>query len=496
MALGNNGDEMVGMVPDVEDASNHDDKQDEAWNHDDDEEEEVGNDSTGDAEMSVKEEEDDELMDQDDGRLERFRIRGCKYIEQAFRSAYGHISLAWVDLRYGIDLIEAKVVRKKHGDPIKVLYLRDVNGAIEDDLSTAAFGTRLGEAISGLPKLQHLEIEKGGAIVGSVLHGLDELTSLRSLQLTRFFESETSLEFPDIVDGFLKGQRVRNLQSLILDRCCSSCIQAPVATLTHLEQLTVACKEFQGALQIHSLSEGLANGNLTLRELRLYNFEWDEAFGQSFTSALGNPSSTIVVLHLCPRSLNSETWEHALCVLQSNRSLQELSIKIETLGGASLVAIMESIGANPVSGLQKLELGIFSAFSTGALTAFEYVAAVHRLSNNSTLHELHVSFGGHAVVLDDDAYRRLVEAAKQNYGIYKYGNVRRTTWHGPMDRAELRSIGMLNQAGRGYLKADSADIFQGVKVLSNKIIRNGLHSIFIHVRENSQLCLCDQSCAG
>jgi hypothetical protein len=199
--------------------------------------------------------------------------------------------------------------------------------------STAAFGTRLGEAISRLPKLQHLEIEKGGAIVGSVLHGLDKLTSLRSLQLTRYSKSETSLEFPDIIDGFLKVKRLRNLQSLILDCCCSSCIQAAVAMLTHLEQLTVACEELQGALQVHLLLEGLANGNLTLHELRLYNFEWDEAFGQSFTSALGNPSSTIAILHLCPRSLNSETWEQALRVLQSNRSLQELSIDIETLGG-------------------------------------------------------------------------------------------------------------------------------------------------------------------
>jgi hypothetical protein len=157
---------------------------------------------------------------------------------------------------------------------------------------------------------------------------------------------------------------------------------------------------------------------------------------------------------------------------------------------------MESIGTNPVSGLQKLELSFFSAFSTGALTACEYVAAVHRLSNHNTLHELRVSFGGHAVVLDDNSYRRLVDAAKQNYGIYKYGKVRRTTWHGPMDLADLQSIGMLNQAGRGYLKANSADIFQGVKVLSNKIIRNDLNSIFFHLRENPQLCLCDQSRAG
>jgi hypothetical protein len=52
---------------------------------------------------------------------------------------------------------------------------------------------------------------------------------------------------------------------------------------------------------------------------------------------------------------------------------------------------MDSIAANPDSGLQKLELRIFADFSTEELTANDYIAAVHRLSNNITLHELHLS---------------------------------------------------------------------------------------------------------
>jgi hypothetical protein len=134
MALGNNPNKMIGMVPDVDDALNHADEQVEAWTHNDDEEE-VGNDSTDDEEMSEEAVEDDESVDQDDGRLERFGIRGCKCIDQAFSSAHGHISFAWADLCHGIDFFEAKVVRKKQGDPINVLYIRNVNGVIEDDLS-------------------------------------------------------------------------------------------------------------------------------------------------------------------------------------------------------------------------------------------------------------------------------------------------------------------------------------------------------------------------
>jgi hypothetical protein len=150
--------------------------------------------------------------------------------------------------------------------------------------------------------------------------------------------------------------------------------------------------ELRVLLKFHSIVKGLANGNSTLRVLRLSNFEWDEMFSQVFTIALGNPCSALVVLRLGPRNLTDETWKQALSDLQSNRSLQEFRISARngTLSGASLVATMESIATNPDSGLQILEL---SSFCTGAPTAYGYIAAVHRLSTNSALHELHVFAG-------------------------------------------------------------------------------------------------------
>jgi hypothetical protein len=79
------------------------------------------------------------------------------------------------------------------------------------DVSTATFCTRLGKAISAVPQLHHLKITNGEAVIGSILQGLNGLTSLRSMELTCFCESEAVSEFPGIADGFLNAKGLQKL---------------------------------------------------------------------------------------------------------------------------------------------------------------------------------------------------------------------------------------------------------------------------------------------
>jgi hypothetical protein len=119
MSLDNNEDEMVGMVPEMENASNHNDEQDEAWNHDDAEQEAVVNEPNDYEEMSVDEVEDDKSMDHEDGGgLEPFRIhQSCASIYDALRSGDNVVSLDWRDLRRGIDFFSSRSqAREPHQD--------------------------------------------------------------------------------------------------------------------------------------------------------------------------------------------------------------------------------------------------------------------------------------------------------------------------------------------------------------------------------------------
>jgi hypothetical protein len=406
---------------------------------------------------------------------------------------------------------------------------------------------RFGQILATLPHLKELVLLLGHA-VGSydlllpLLQAMAQSKSLSALHI--FAGSSIGMTDQQLQDVSTALQTLQDLKEVYIGGIRSNLMASTLMTLPNLTTLELETKDeispveslptFQPILEALVPKANNDNGTTssscscpTLEELSLSGFHWDEIFSPTLRHALENPFSNLKHLSLTPRTLTVEHWRTAMSFLLNNTTLESLHV-LTILPGRALVETIQQVASNPDSAVVELKFHC----PASVMTTEEYIQAVTLLSTNTTLELLTTTVeqgsmrGTIDLVFDDEAYARLVQAARRNYGIISYDDVQRRPGVASKkanakelnhhcypsqdeeddredDTHELQVIGNLNRAGRRYVKEANEDSvtsrtnrYHGVDVLSDSHICNDLDAIYFHLLENPGLCCRDKDDDG
>lgn len=246
-----------------------------------------------------------------------------------------------------------------------------------------------------------------------------------------------------------------------------------LATNTHLRSLTLGGVHLTGVFY-NGLRRSLAT-NGSLESLDLENTNVDEADMAGFERALGSLSLNTGLIELV---LPMTEWNAALAGTVKRSVAAHSKLQSLTIHGAgsslddSILSLMVDFILRS-SSLENLVIWVAKEVQAGE----GFGRLVDALLSSKLIS---VELWGWKV--DDDAGRRVVEMARNNYCL----NSLRVGMNDRDTRDLLRSYLALNQAGRSYLVTNPGNRSLGVDVLAS--VTSDLNCLYLHLRENPLLC--------